>query len=289
MLRSTLTKTFAAACTAGLLALGATACSSSGGQEATGTLEKLQNAEKITVATAESPPYSGLTPAGEATGYFPEVATTIFGELGIGELDAKVTDYAGMIPGLTAKQWDAVVAPLNVTTERCEVVLFSGPLTVETESLTVQTGNPEGITGLDSIAGNGDLVLAVLSGSNQEKYALENGIAQGQLLALADQTAMTDAVLSGRADAFMLGLFSAEDIVANQQGFEAFALEGLPLSVTAVAFRPDDAELRDAFDEQLQGLLESGELARMYADWGFSGDPELLGTTALSDVAEGCK
>lgn len=291
------TRSLAAVGVAGLLVAGAAACSAAGGSGSDdqdgaageGTLARLQSAGEITVPVGETMPYSGLTPSGEATGYFPEVAGAIFAELGIPTMNAKVTDYGGMIPGLNAKQWDAVVAPLNVTTERCEVVIFSDPMTVGLQSFTVLEGNPEDIEGIASFTENSDITLAVLAGSAEEAMVIEQGVPSGQLMPLPDQNAMTDAVLAGRADAFMIGKFSSDEIVKVQSGLENFALEDVPAAITGIAFRPDDTELRDAYNTELKKLRESGELAELYKKWGFNEDPELLGTKTLADAAEGCK
>lgn len=266
------------------------ACSPAGADADASIIERLQEDGFARTAIAQNPPYSDVTSEGAPDAYTPILAQQILAGLDIPQLDPLITTYDAMIPGLQAGRWDMVTGGLNITSARCEQVLFSQPVSVQRESLTVLAGNPRGLQDLDSVVADSSVRLAVLQGSSQEAYAKEHGVPDGQLVAVPDHRTGVDSVLTGRADAFFVGEFSVGFLLndSDRSELEIVIQEGLPINGTGVAFRKEDEELRDAFDEGLAAMAADGSLAALYTEWGFT-NPEVLLATTRDDLAEGCE
>jgi polar amino acid transport system substrate-binding protein len=180
---------------------------------------------------------------------------------------------------------------MDITGARCKVILFSEPLTVQRETLTVVKNNPKGIAGHDSFVKNSALKLAAIAGSSQEAYAKTTmKVPSDQIVPVPDHRTGIDAVLSGRADAMALGEFSVKRVTNDddRQKLETFPLAAVPVTGTAVAFRKGDKAFRDQFDQELAKLRSSGELGKLYREWGFTNPDDLL-KVKRADLAEGCE
>ncbi len=80
---------------------------------------------------------------------------------------------------------------------------------------------------------------------------------------------------SGRIDAYGLPSLSIQDLLnkADDPNLEMVApLEDTEISCAGAGFRKSDVELRDAYDEALRELKESGEFASIIEPFGFSAD-----------------
>ena len=118
-----------------------------GGEEGGGgggdLLSQLQDAGTITVGFAGEAPYS-FEDGGELMGATVALHREIFGELGIDNVEGKLTDWGSLIPGLNAGQFDAVSAGMSILPDRCAQAAFSEPEFQYTTALMVPEGNPEG-------------------------------------------------------------------------------------------------------------------------------------------------
>jgi polar amino acid transport system substrate-binding protein len=247
---------------------------------------KRNGAARIAIATA--PPYAFPSPSGEPQGYLVEVVRAVMQRLGVPKLTATVTTWDAMIPGLQAKQFDFVPAGLNITSPRCQVVVFSSPITAQQDALWVPPGNPRKLAGYASVAQSPETMLAVLTGSSQEAFALKSGVKPSQLVKVPDMQAGVATVVAGRAHAFVASQFSVPN--AAQRGVEGVVDTGSPIVGIGVAFRKDSVALRNAFNQQLEAMRASGELRELYATkYKFSTWDTLAKVTKASDLAEGCE
>ncbi|NMA76536.1 MAG: transporter substrate-binding domain-containing protein, partial [Actinomycetales bacterium] len=89
-------------------------------------LSRLQEAGTITVGFAGEAPYS-FDEDGELTGATVAMHREIFGELGIDNVEGKLTDWGSLIPGLNSGQFDAVSAGMSILPDRCAEAAFSEP------------------------------------------------------------------------------------------------------------------------------------------------------------------
>lgn len=251
-------------------------------------LDAMKRAGAARIAIATAPPYAFPSPSGEPQGYLVEVAAAVMQKLGVPKLTATVTTWDAMIPGLQARQFDFVPAGLNITSARCQVVAFSSPITAQQDALWVQPGNPRKLAGYASVARSPDVMLAVLTGSSQEAFALKSGVQANQLVKVPDMQAGVTTVTSGRAHAFVASQFSVPN--AAQRGVEGVVDTASPTVGIGIAFRKENAALRDAFNRELAAMRASGALRDLYAGkYKFGNWETLAKVTRAADLAEGCE
>ncbi|MCW2742199.1 MAG: amino acid transporter substrate-binding protein family [Blastococcus sp.] len=255
----------------------------SGGGNAPATddpVAALKEAGAVTIGLANQPPYSGVEPGGELVGVAPDVTQTVLGKLGIDEVEGVAAQYGDLIPGLDSGRWDMIGAALNITPERCKQVLFGDPIVVSTSSFAVEPGNPSGLGALEDVATSGDK-LGVLQGSNLVQVAEAAGVPSDAMVEFPDVRSAIDGLGAGRVAAVFNNTTALEDLAAEKSSsFDIVDASDAPVDFSSVAFRKADTGLRDAFNEQLGALRDSGDLAKILEKWGFADVAEYEGVTA---------
>jgi polar amino acid transport system substrate-binding protein len=240
-------------------------------------LEDTQESGEITIGIANEAPYGYMTPEGELTGEAPEIAKHILSEMGIEEVEAVVTEFGSLIPGLNAGRFDMVAAGMFITPQRCEQVAFSEPTYGIGQAFLVAEGNPESLTTYDDIKANSDATLAVMAGAIERTYARDAGVPDDQVMVVPDTAAGTAAVQAGRADAFALTSLSIRRLADGAAGVEmadAFG-EVAGQSVKGhggFAFRPEDQAFLDAFNAELAEFIGTEEHLALVAPFGWTKD-----------------
>lgn len=276
---------FAAIAAAGLLCLSACTSATDGGS-ANGGAGQDGAGESVRIAIAQLLPYAAVDKNGDPEGYSIDVVTRVMDELGVTDIETTVTTFDAMIPGLQANQFDLLPGGLTYTPERCEVINYSAPITVNNDALYVLEGNPKDLSSVAALVERDEVKLIALQGSSQEKYLLEQGIDRGRVAAVSDAQAAVDALTNGRGDAILLGQFSIGD--AADRGLEVMPDLDTPLMGIGVGMRMEDSQLRDDFDRVLNEMRESGELGDLYEEWGFTNRDILESVSAPSDVVPSC-
>jgi len=245
-------------------------------------LEDATSSGQITVGIANEAPYGYVTPDGELTGEAPEIAKHILGEMGITEVEAVITEFGSLIPGLQAGRFDMVAAGMFVTPERCQQVTFSEPTYGIGQAFLVQEGNPKDLQTYEDIAADGDTTLAVMAGAVERGYARDSGVPDDQVMVMPDTAAGTAAVQAGRADAFALTSLSIRRLADGAAGVEVAEAFGEVAGQSvkghgAFAFRPEDEAFVEEFNRQLAEFIGSEEHLTLVEPFGFTEEelPEL--------------
>ncbi|SDK66268.1 ectoine/hydroxyectoine ABC transporter substrate-binding protein EhuB [Streptomyces indicus] len=259
--------------------LGVSACSrvpAPGKMEGGDLLDRLRDAGTVRIGVAGEVPFGYIDKNGDVTGEAPEIAKVVFPRLGVPKVTAVPTEFGALIPGLVqAQQFDVVSAGMYITPDRCEQVLFSDPDYLMLDAFIVKAGNPHGIKTYEDIAKKG-LRLASGTAYAEIEYAKANGVKE--VMVLPDQVAGLDAVRQGRVDAFAGTNVTVKEVVKGKRGVEATEpfqpiVEGEPAyGAGGFAFRLSESNLRDAFNEELHKMKESGELLRVVKPFGFTQD-----------------
>ncbi|MDT0445556.1 ectoine/hydroxyectoine ABC transporter substrate-binding protein EhuB [Streptomyces johnsoniae] len=270
---------------AALGALGAAGCSrvaAEGTVEGGDLLERLRDRGSVKVGIANEPPFGYIDDEGEATGQAPAIAKVIFPKLGVDNIIPVSVDFSALIPGLKAQQFDVVSAGMFINPTRCAQVLFADPDYLMLDAFIVEAGNPENITSYEDVAERG-LRLATGQAYAEIAYAEDAGI--DDLLILPDQVAGLEAVAQGRVHAFAGTNVTVKGAVEGNNRVEATepfqpTLGGEPaFGAGGFAFRQTEKNLRDAFNEELHRLKDSGELLDIVAPFGFT-EQEMTDLTA---------
>lgn len=272
----------------GMAATEQSRASESTSAESSQLIMEMREAGHGRAAIAQLPPYAFLEAGKEPSGYLIEVSRAALKQVGVPGIEATVTTFDAMIPGLRARQVDFVPSGLNITEARCEVVAFTQPVTVQQDAVYTREGNPKSLEGYRSIAEDPDVKAAFLAGSTQEAFALEQGVTRDQIVTVPDVQAGISTVISGRADAFVVGQFSVPDKL-KEDGVDFVVDAESPRQGVGIAFRKENAKARDIFNEMFNEMRANGEMEALYAKWGFDNWNVLKTTTEASMIAPGCE
>lgn len=238
----------------------------SGGES--GKLAELQDSGTVNIGFANEPPYAYEdSESGELEGAAIDIATAVFQEMGIDNVEGHLTDWGELIPGVQAGQYDVITAGMAILPDRCENALFAEPEMQYGEGLVVQAGNPQDIHSYADIAENPDVTVALMEGTTQFDFLDQEGVDPSQIMSVGDIPAQLSAVQSGNADvtaateATLRAAYESldSDDVEIVEDFEQPDIEGIP-SYGAAAFNLEDEELRTAYNDALETLKEDGTI-----------------------------
>ncbi|TSB45041.1 ectoine/hydroxyectoine ABC transporter substrate-binding protein EhuB [Alkalicoccobacillus porphyridii] len=247
------------------------------------SLEDLQERGSVDVGVANERPY-GYEESGEeggVTGASVEVARAVLTELGIDEIEGNVVDFDALINGVNSRNFDIVTAGVYVTPERCENAIFSEPDYRIGEGLAVAPGNPHDITSYQDIADNPDISVTVMSGAIELEYLRAMGVDDSQIDQVSSITDNISALTAGRTDAITMTDLTLRTALEDQddgnfeivEDFEQPVIDGEEVyGYGAAVFHPDDEEFRDAYNEVLAELKESGRVLEIMEPFGFTED-----------------
>ncbi|MEJ8797019.1 ectoine/hydroxyectoine ABC transporter substrate-binding protein EhuB [Trinickia caryophylli] len=253
------------------------------------TLQRIQRTGVVRIGYANESPFAYTTPDGKVTGESPEIARKIFAKLGVKQVDGVLTEWGSLIPGLRAGRFDVIAAGMYITPERCQQVAFADPQYQIQDTLLVQKGNPKNLHSYKDIAKLSDAKLAVMAGTAEVGYSQQDGVKIEQLLQVPDTTAQLQAVRARRVDAAVgTGLTMkalAKKDPAQVEITSSFADDPKHTGYGALAFRQEDADLREAVNKALHAWLGTPDHLDTVAPFGF--DKSNLTTKTAAQICSG--
>lgn len=261
-----------------------------------GLLERARREGLLRAGYAVEAPYVYVDDHGQLTGEEVETARVVASLLGIPKIEWIQTDFADLIPALREGRFDLIVAGMFITPERAKLVAFSEPTFRVRQALLVSKGNPHRLHSYEDFVTKAATKVAVLQGSIEEGIIRELGVADARITLVPDALTGRVAVESGIVDGlalssptirFMareksLGLTEAADpfYPPSQPGWQVQGYGG-------VAFRKADADLRHAWDGELDTFIGGAQHRAILARFGFT-DAELpAGMTTAQILAAG--
>jgi polar amino acid transport system substrate-binding protein len=211
---------------------------------------------------------------GELVGWHPDLLKAAFADAGIKRVDFEVTEFGALIPGLMAGRFDAVASGLSITPPRCQQVAFGAPDLKTADAAIVLAGNPKAIHSYADLAAKSDAIMGGGRGSNVIENAIAEGVPDGRILKFPDIETNIAALRAGRIDA---ALFSSPTVIGLLAGDKnpdleratPFTTQDKSISYIAIAFRKDDADLRDIYNQGLAKVMSNGTIATIMAKYGF--------------------
>src|SRR5260370_21511773 len=152
------------------------------------TLQRIQRTGEVRIGYANESPFAYTTPDGTVTGESPEIAKKVFAKLGVKKVDAVLTEWGSLIPGLRAGRFDVIAAGMYVTPERCKQVAFANPQYQIQDTLLTLKGNPKHLQSYADVGKNPDAKLAVMAGPLEVGDAPDFRGKDAQLLQRHDTT-----------------------------------------------------------------------------------------------------
>ena len=182
------------------------------------------------------------------------------------ECEVVAQDWDGIIPGLQAKKYDAIVASMSMTPKRREQVDFTDKYKDVVSSFVARKGtitdtSPEGMKGKR---------IGVQRGSSQHQWLQASGYEKTATLVLYDTTQQPELdLISGRVDSiignkatYYTGFLKRPE--AKEFVFVGPELKGGVLGEgAAIAIRKGDNELRDRFNKALAEIRADGTYDRI--------------------------
>lgn len=278
-----------------MLIVGACSSTSSGSEGDMSTLEKAKKDGKIVVGFSGEVPYAYEDENGNLTGQSVEVARAVFKELGIEEVEGKLTKFGSLIPGLQSGNFDVITSGMYITPDRCKQVDFGEPEYSIGEALAVQKGNPLNLHSYEDIANNPDVKVAIMNGAIEIDYLKAAGVSEDQMEIVQDIPSNIAALESGRVDAITMTGPTMESALATANAknidrvddFIQPTVDGESVrGYGAAGFAVGDDDLREAYNEALQKLKDSGKLLEINSEFGFT-EADMPGDMTAMQLCEG--
>ena len=230
------------------------------------TLAEIKKRGELVAATEMQFPPFDISDNGTYTGLDRELIDAVGRELGV---KVKYLDlpWTSVLPGLEAKKFDIVIAPVTITKERMKRYAFTVPIADATAALMKRADDksimkPEDIAGKTVGGQKGTSQLAQLK---EFAAKLPKPV---EVKEYVDNNQAAADLAAGRLDATVNSLPNLAYAAAQRS--DTFAVVtppfGQPTYFSWVG-RPDDKSLIDAVNAALVKIQESGELAKYQKEW----------------------
>jgi len=269
--------------------------STTGGSDPDTTLAKILKTGVVRIAYANEAPFGYKDrETGEVTGEAPEIARELFKRMGVETIDATLTEFGQLIPGLKANRYDVVAAGMYVTPKRAEEIHFTNPTYSIGEAFLVAAGNPMNLHSFEDITANPDAKLGVVKGTVELTYARDLGIPSDQVVVFENNSFAVQGVKAGRADAFA-GTAMTVQTLAEKHGGELERAapftqpdtgNGSVRNYGAFGVRKGDEALLARLNEELGKYIGSPEHIELIATFGFT-EAELPGDITTEEIITG--
>jgi octopine/nopaline transport system substrate-binding protein len=248
--------------------------------------------DKVTVATEGAyAPWNYTGPDGKLAGYEIDLTRELCNRMKV-KCDIVAQDWDGIIPGLTAGKYDAIIASMGVTPAREKVVAFSVPYTQAPNGfLTLKSSPLAAMPDLNKLFN-----LSQDEAGAQKEIAKLRSLLSGKVLGVQSSSTAANFVdkylkdvvevreyktieqhnldlEAGRVDLVMANItvlnkaLSQPDMKDAMLAGPRFVGGVIGAGTTNVAMRKDDAELKAKFDKAIQSVNDDGTNRRLMQKW----------------------
>jgi octopine/nopaline transport system substrate-binding protein len=258
---------------------------------ATGASAQGKKWETVKIATEGAyAPWNFSTPQGKLDGFEVELANDLCKRMNV-KCEIVAQDWDGIIPALQAGKYDAIMAGMNITPKREEVIQFSRVYAAGPHGWGAMKDSP-----LTKLAGTGE-VLHLEKEAEAAKKMIESWkpVLKGKTIGVQGSTTnsaflekyLKDTIqireyktteqhdldlAAGRID----GIFAAHSSISATMEKPEFkdmkivgaGLGGEVLGVgVAVGMRKSDTELKKMFDDAINAAIKDGTIEKLTAKW----------------------
>ncbi|CAM2845585.1 transporter substrate-binding domain-containing protein [Paenibacillus sediminis] len=211
------------------------------------------------------PPYNFLNDKKEMDGFDADIAKEIAKRLGV-KVEFVAQEFSGMIAGLQAKKFDAVISQMTITPDRQKQMDFTEPYITNEVRIIVRDDN-NSITKLEDFKGK---KIGVGLGTNDEAY-LRNEVlpkvGNFEIKTYDDVNTSLQDLNSGRIDATINNIYALKPII-EKNGFKIKAVgEAIKADKAGIAVRKGNPEFRDALDKALKDMKADGTYNAIFKKW----------------------
>lgn len=219
--------------------------------------------EQLTVAlTGKYPPFSFYDQDGELAGFDVDVSRGVARELGM-KLNIIATEWDGILAGLLAGKFDAIIGSMAITAEREKQVDFSRPYYVSGAQLFVKAETGPEIGSINDLA---DRQVGVVLGETFEHYLAEKH-PEIETVTYKSTVDIYQDMLNGRLEGFVTDrLVGGYQIKSAKMPFRA-AGPLLYREQMGIPVTPGHPELLGRINRALETLENSGFMANLHGKW----------------------
>ncbi len=218
-------------------------------------------ADKIRIGTEGAyPPFNMIDKDGKLAGFDIDIAKALCDKMGA-ECTFVTQDWDGIIPGLLAGKYDAIIASMSITDERKKAVDFTDRYYSNSLALIAKKGSkvdPDNLSGLSV-------------GAQRATIAAEHAAKiEGAKVKLYDtqENAYLD-LASGRIDVLVTDRLPGYDWLRSPQGKE-FQFIGDAIDIgdqIGIAVRKGEDTLRERFNKAIQAIRADGTYDKINAKY----------------------
>lgn len=248
-----------AAAAAGALALGGIVATAPAMADELATLQ--ENGTMRIAMSGAYPPFNFVNDQNEVVGFDPAIGAEIAKRMGL-EVEIITTAWDGIIGGLLANKYDAIVGSMSITEERKEVVDFVGPYYRMSRAIFTAEGSE--VKSLDDLT---EATIGVTLGETHEQWAKEQGYNVRTYKGLPELLLELE---NGRIDAIvtddipvLLAIRESGKAIAQ---LDTSSLEGVA-DQAGIAIRKDNPELHAAMQAALDAMQEDGTYLTIAEEW----------------------
>ncbi len=209
--------------------------------------------------TGQYPPFNFVNESNEVVGFDPAIGTEIARRMGL-ETEIVTTAWDGIIGGLLANKYDAVVGSMSITEERDKVIDFVGPYYTTKRAIFTVAGSD-----LTTVEGLDDAVVGVTLGETHEQWARDQGYDIKTYKGLPE---LLLELTNGRVDAIVND--SIPVMLAIKDGQYDLAVIEDPSAEpigAGIAIRENNPDLAAAMKEALDAMMEDGTYMEIANEW----------------------
>jgi len=209
--------------------------------------------------TGAYPPFNFVNEQNEVVGFDPAIGKEIAKRIGV-KAEVVTTAWDGIIGGLLANKYDAIVGSMSITDKRKEVVDFVGPYYTTKRAIFTRAGSK-----ITSVSQLGSVKIGVTLGETHEQWAREQGYTVKTYKGLPELMLELE---NGRVDA-IIGDSIAVILAAKASGRDFVQIQDLVTeSVGAgIAIRKGNPKLHAAMQKALDELQADGTYLVIAKEW----------------------
>lgn len=205
------------------------------------------------------PPFNFVNDQNEVVGFDPAVGAEIAKRMGL-DVEIITTAWDGIIGGLLANKYDAIVGSMTITAERDEVVDFVGPYYSDRRAIFTKPGSS--IKSIEDLRG---AKVGLTLGETHEDWAREQGLDINTYKGLPELLLELE---NGRVDAIVNDSIAA--ILAMKERGQEFAMFNDPLTEpfgAGIAIRQGNPELAAEMQKALDAMMDDGTYVDLAIKW----------------------
>ncbi|WP_371319630.1 ABC transporter substrate-binding protein [Oceanimonas pelagia] len=206
------------------------------------------------------PPFSSTTESGEVTGFDIDIANALCEQMQA-KCELISQDWDGMIPGLLARKFDAIIASMSITEERKRKVDFTHkyyqiPAIFVGASGTDLTLSPEGLSGK---------TVGVQRATTHDKYISDNFGGDVDIKRYGSQDEAYLDLSAGRLDLLLVNELAVRQGFLDLDAGKGFSQVGEPVTDprwygegVGIAVRKQDQTLKQKLNDAIKAIRANG-------------------------------